>query len=269
MTLESPPRLKGGELGPILRAADAPVSADALASNHAAIKAAIAAGVTRTLPLWIKLGLPLLLVVGGYVAYRVIDAEAPPPPPAPVIVATVPVDAAPMIAVDAEIAIDAAEIAIDAAVVAAPKKKAAPPPVVVVEPPPPPPQSALPAQIALYEQARAAAARGEVTRGIELIDELFATYPATQLRAEAELTRAELLTRANRLGDAGIALEALVASDTHRGRRGELLRALGDVRRKQGDCPRAVTAYTAARALSPNPAELVKIDRGLERCKKP
>jgi tetratricopeptide (TPR) repeat protein len=168
------------------------------------------------------------------------------------------------------IAIDAAEavIEIDAApVVVAVVKKSKP---VVVEPPPEvPPPSDLPAQIALYEQARAAAAAGDVARGIALLDELFAKYPATQLRAEAELTRAEYLTRANRLDDAASALDALIASPSHRGRRGELWRALGDLRRKQGDCRRAIDAYTHAREHALSTAETAKVDRGLESCAVP
>jgi hypothetical protein len=131
-----------------------------------------------------------------------------------------------------------------------------------------PAPSELPEQIALYEDARAAAGRGELARGIDLLDELLRRFPATQLRAEAELTRAELLTRADRLADAAAALEALAADATHRGRRGELLRALGDVRRKQGDCAAAIDAYTRARAAGVTGAESQKVDRGLERCAK-
>lgn len=266
MSLESPARLKHGELGPILEAADRAIAPERIAANHAAIKAAIAAGAARTWPLWLKLGLPLLVVTGAYLLYQGVAREEEPLPPAvrEVIVVTPLVDAA--VAADAPIAVDAAEVPVDAQILA---KKPRP---VVVPPdaaPPEPPPSDLPAQIALYEEARAAAAKGELARGIEKLDELLARYPATQLRAEAELTRAELLTRTNRVDDAAAALEALVASAAHRGRRGELLRALGDVRRKQGDCTRAVDAYTRARAMKLHAAEIVKVERGLERCKKP
>jgi tetratricopeptide (TPR) repeat protein len=266
MSIESPPRLsQDAELGPILKASDSPPSPDRLASNHAAIKAAIAAGVAKSLPLWLKITLPLLLLAGSYVLYRGLTRETAP--------LAAPLVATPVITVDAAapvIAIDAAEavIEIDAApVVVAVVKKSKP---VVVEPPPEvPPPSDLPAQIALYEQARAAAAAGDVARGIALLDELFAKYPATQLRAEAELTRAEYLTRANRLDDAASALDALIASPSHRGRRGELWRALGDLRRKQGDCRRAIDAYTHAREHALSTAETAKVDRGLESCAVP
>jgi tetratricopeptide (TPR) repeat protein len=263
MSLESPARLKHGELGRILDAADGAVAPERIAANHAAIKAAIAAGVGRTWPLWLKLGLPLLLVTGALLLYRGVAREQPLSAPVREVIVAMPT-------VDAAIAIDApidAEVPVDAEVIA---KK--PPKAVIVPPdaaPPEPPPSDLPAQIALYEQARAAAAKGELARGIELLDELLQRFPSTQLRAEAELTRAELLTRTNRLDDAAAALEALVASPAHRGRRGELLRALGDVRRKQGDCTRAIEAYTGARATKLSPAETVKVERGLERCAPP
>jgi tetratricopeptide (TPR) repeat protein len=266
MSLESPTRLKHGELGRIIEAADAAMAPERIASNHAAIKAAIAAGVGRTWPLWFKLGLPLLLVTAGYLLYRGVGHEAA--PVREVIVVTPPPDAS--VAEDAAIvddaAIDAAEVPIDAPPKKAKVAIAAPPPDAA---PPEPPPSDLPAQIALYEEARAAAAKNELARGIDLLDELLRRFPSTQLRAEAELTRAELLTRTNRLADAAAALEALVASGAHRGRRGELLRALGDVRRKQGDCPRAIEAYTRAREMKLHAAEIVKVERGLERCAPP
>jgi len=158
-----------------------------------------------------------------------------------------------------------------AAPAVAPATVAVRPHAVASAPPPPDPVPApsdLPEQIRLYEDARAAATRGELATAITLIDELLLRFPSTQLRAEAELTRAELLTRANRLPEAAAALEALAADASHRGRRGELLRALGDVRRKQGDCPAAVDAYTRARAAGLAAAELQKVERGLERCAK-
>ena len=266
MSLESPKRHTDGDLGRILEAADTPLSPERLAGNHAAIKTAIAAGVARTWPLWLKLGLPLLLVSAAYLLYRGVmrDEEVAPPRRDQPVVVVVPIDAfVEDAAIDAPIEIDAAEL--PDAQPAKPKPRV----VVAVEEPVPPDAapSDLPAQIALYEDARAAAARGELARGIERLDELLQRYPSTQLRAEAELTRAELLTRTNRLEDAAAALELLVTSAAHRGRRGELLRALGDVRRKQGDCPRAIDAYTRARAMKLNAAETVKVERGLERCK--
>jgi tetratricopeptide (TPR) repeat protein len=266
MSLEWPKRLdQDPELGRVIRAADASITPERVASNGAAIKAAIAAGVANTWPLWLKLGLPLLLLVGGYVLYRGLERA---PLTTPIVMVEKSIDAG---VIEDAIEVDAIEVdalVVDAAIVKKPKPR------VVVEETPVPadaaaPVSDLPAQIALYEQARAAAAKGQVARGIELLDELFAKFPSTQLRAEAELTRAELLTRTNRLGDAATALDALIASPSHRGRRGELWRALGDVRRKQGDCRRAVEAYTHAREHVLPAAEIAKVDRGLESCAAP
>ena len=264
MSLESPPRLKTGELGRILDAADAAVTPERIAANHTAIKAAIAAGVARTWPLWLKLGLPLLLISGALLLVRGLSRDEEREIVTPVAIDAMPLDAALDAAIDA--AIDAE---LDASIPDATIAKKSPPPIAVDAAPPEPPPSDLPEQIALYEDARKAAAAGEPARGIDKLDELLRRFPATQLRAEAEFTRAELLTRTNRLDDAATAIETLVASDAHRGRRGELLRALGDVRRKQGDCTRAIEAYTRARGMKLNPTERVKVERGLERCATP
>jgi len=269
MSLESPPRLKhDAELGAILRAADTPVAPERIAANGDAVKAAIAAGLARaSLPLW-KIGLPLLLIVGAVALQR---AGSRGDAPAVELASREAMhgDGATTIAV-AERAVER-DVAPPVAAAEEPpaKRVVAPQP---SEPPPPPPAppapSDLPEQIKLYEDARAAAGRGELATGIDLLDELLRRFPTTQLRAEAELTRAELLTRANRLAEAATALEALAGSATHRGRRGELLRALGDVRRKQGDCTAAVDAYTRARAAGVGAGEAAKVDRGLARCAK-
>jgi tetratricopeptide repeat protein len=277
MSRESPPRLVDGEFGPILRAADTPIPPERIASNGAAIKAAIAGGLVRSsFALW-KLLLPLLLIVGAaIVAPRLLSSPPDEPTPSPVATPSVSTSSdAPVIVVTHE---DPAPI-VDAPVEVvepphpARTKRVEPPPVgvdvVVVDAgvvDGPPPSSDLPAQIQLYEDARALAAKGDVAGGLAKLDELLARYPATPLRAEAELTRGELLARTNRHDDAAAALEALANDPSHRGRRGELLRALGDVRRKQGDCPRAIDAYTRARDAGLGAGEKAKVERGLAAC---
>jgi hypothetical protein len=269
MSLESPPRLKHDtELGPILRAADtATVSAERIASNGAAVKATIAAGLVRaTSPLW-KLGLPLLLIVSAVIVQRQLADRA-------VIVEPPPLELA--VPSDPSSSIDLATThAEHEELVAAPvPEPAKPAPVRAIEPPPAPvappaPASELPEQIRLYEAARAASARREFTQGLEHLAELLRRFPSTPLRAEAELTRADLLTRADRLDEAVAALEALAIDESHRGRRGELLRTIGDLRRKQGDCVRAIAAYTRARATTLSATEKPRVERGMERCARP
>src|SRR5439155_18451401 len=80
------------------------------------------------------------------------------------------------------------------------------------------------------------------------LDELLRRFPATPLRADAELTRADVLARAGRLAEAAQAFDALARDDAHRGRRGELLRTLGDLYRQLHDCKLANDAYTRALA---------------------
>lgn len=270
MARESPPRLKDGPLGPILRAADAAITPERIARNGAAVKSAIAAGVSLGSSLtsvW-KLGLPLLLVLGiglGVRQVAIVDGEHAIAQPALGVAATelAPIElASRAIAYEPAIAEPPPPPAVRAVIVHRVEPPAPPPP----PPPAPPPASELPEQIRLYEAAREAAAHGQLADALDRIAELLRRFPSTPLRADAELTRAELWVRADRLAEAAAALEALASDPSHRGRRGELLRTLGDVRRKQADCARAVDAYTRARAERLSAAEQAKVARGLERC---
>jgi TolA-binding protein len=273
MTIERPPRLEhDAELGPIVRAAkDVHVSPERLADNAARIKAAIAAG--GSFAAWMLL-LPLLLLVGAVALIWLVGRnERPRQAPAPVVVATL----------DAAIVTpDAPGPEVDAAPPdAAPPDAAAPevrrPPIPRVTPdagpldaaPPdgaPPATSDLPEQIRLYDEAGEAAARGELSSAIDRLDELLRRFPATQLRPDAELTRAELLARGDRYDEAVTALEALAGTRAHAGRRAELLRTLGDLHRKHGDCTRATDAYTRALAAHPGERDRAEAERGRDRC---
>lgn len=274
---DAPPRLRDdAELGHLLSASDAgaEVAPDRLARGAEAVRAAIAAGDRHKPIAWWKIAAPLAVLVGGFFALRPLFSGGGGAPTAPAPAVTI--DAAPAPA-DAVIAfaapLDAAPPTVDASEVAVDEPPVKPNHRRVEPPPPPAPDAApatsdLPEQIRLYEDARAAGNRGELQLGLDKIDELLRRFPSTQLRADAELSRAELLTRADRLDDAAAALSALVDDSHHAGRRGELLRALGDVRRKQGDCTAAVAAYTRAQAERLSDREKAKVARGLERCAK-
>jgi TolA-binding protein len=271
VTLEQPPRLRDGELGPILREAErGEMSPERLAENGKRVKALIAAGTTSAL--WKLLGGLLLLgALAVPIAWQLgRNDEAPPSPP---VVAThvVPADAAPVVVGEP-----------DAAVVEPPAPPAEPPhhraaprtvPADAAEPPPAlapdAPPSDLPAQIALYDEARAAAAAGSFPTALARIDELFQRFPATQLRADAELTRGDVLARSGRLADAARAFEALASDDAHRGRRGELLRTLGDLYRQLHDCKRATDAYTRALAERLSEKDRADAERGRDHCTPP
>jgi tetratricopeptide (TPR) repeat protein len=270
MTLASPPRLKHDPtVGPVLRAGDdTALSADRLARNHEAIKARIAAPAPRAWP-W-KVGLLVLAFAGAVlVVERLPGATDAPPAPAPAL--------EPALAIDAGIA-DAVAPVDGGAVEAAPAPAPVPAPASLAKPrrratPPPPdaapapaPSSDLPEQIRLYEAARTAGRQGDYAIGIARIGELLGRFPATPLRAEAELTRAELYARAGQHAQAVAALERLAASPAHAGRRGELLRTLGDLERQHGDCARATEAYTRARAERLSSRERTRVARGLAGC---
>jgi tetratricopeptide (TPR) repeat protein len=281
MTVESPPRLKHDPaLGPVIRAGDdAALAADRLVRNHDAVKARIAAPASRAW-LW-TVGL-LMLALGGAVlvagrlrggsdvALSPVVAGAPATAPTAPTVPTVPteVDAGAAVVIDATVE---AALAPDPAPPPAPvvkprRRPAAPPPADAVPAPAPAPSSDLPEQIRLYEAARTAGRQGEFATGIARIGELLGRFPGTPLRAEAELTRGELYARAGRHDEAVAALEQLIASPAHAGRRGELLRTLGDLARQRGDCARAVEVYTRARAERLSARERTRVASGLAGC---
>ncbi|NVB80005.1 MAG: tetratricopeptide repeat protein, partial [Kofleriaceae bacterium] len=130
----------------------------------------------------------------------------------------------------------------------------------------PAPMSDLPEQIRIYEAARAANRGGDFDGALAHLDELVRRFPATLLRADAELTRADVLARAGRLAEAAQAFEVLAADPVHRGRRGELLRTLGDLYRRLGDCPNALAAYTRAEAERLTDRDRAAVARGRVRC---
>jgi tetratricopeptide (TPR) repeat protein len=273
MTIERPPRLEhDAELGAIVRAAKhVPVGPERLAANADRIRASIAAG--SSFAAW-KLLLSLL-VIGGAVAvtWSQVGRGEEPRTPELVVVAALP-DAG---ADAALVTPDAATLALDAA---APEVPAAPggrrPRIRRVEPAVVPPDagvpdaatatSDLPEQIRLYDEARRSAARGDLSPALDRRDEHQRRFPTTQLRPDAELTRAELLARANRHDEAVTALEALASARAHAGRRAELLRTLGDLHRKHGDCARAVDAYTRALAAHPRERDRRDAESGRDRC---
>jgi TolA-binding protein len=271
MSLEKPPRLRAGELGPILRAADeADMSPERLAENGKRVKALIAAGTTSAL--WKLLGGLLLLgALAVPLAWQLGRSDEAPPSQPPAVAAPAPVAQPPDAAPIAVIEPDALPEPVPEPPPPAPEPvrhhRAAPPDAAEVVPPPPDaPPSDLPAQLALYDEARAAAASGSYQTALDRIDELFQRFPATQLRADAELTRADMLARAGRLADAARAFEALAADTAHRGRRGELLRTLGDLYRQLRDCARAKDAYTRALAERLSEKDRADAERGRDRC---
>jgi TolA-binding protein len=267
MTYESPPRLKhGDEFGPLLDAADIDtVTADRLASNAAGYKALIATGATTAL--W-KLLVPFVLLALLAPLLYIVTRET-------VVPSAIPIGSSQ--------AHDTEDVAMRSAAVEREPAVAGedpPPSVVHVTPRPAPPLSVqlaappavpapsdLPEQIRIYELARDAARRGDHTEAIVRIDELLQRFPSTQLRAEAQLTRTESLARANRFDEAVAALEALIRDDAHRGRRGELLRTLGDLHRRHGDCAHALDAYTRALAGTLTDRSRSEIIRARDLCK--
>jgi tetratricopeptide (TPR) repeat protein len=292
MKHHGPDRLKQGqEFGELLRAADpVNVSAERLAKSAEAVRQMVVGTAPAVTFPWWKIGLPLL-VLAGIVGFLLIGGAGDAPratkpqteratPAVPALLdagAVEPADAA-----EQDVALDAARVEepVDAPprVLREPPRRRPEPPALAAEEVPAPASvpvdtgsdaaaSDLPEQLRLYEEARAAEERREYARGIRLLEELLLRFPRSPLRADAELTRAELLTHADRPHEAVRALERLTADASHHGRRGELLRALGDLYRKQGNCARALEAYTGALAEKLSQRERRKVDHGVERCR--
>jgi hypothetical protein len=271
MTRESPPRLKHDPtLGPVIRAGDdAALSADRLARSHDAVKVLIAAPASRAWP-W-KLGLLVLAIAGAVLVAQWLRGGEGAPAPVAAVEPTVTIDAGGTVDAATD---DAADVTVDAALEAAPEPQApvmkprrrATPPPTTTPVPAPAPSSDLPEQIRLYEAARTAGRQGDFATGIAQVGELLRRFPGTPLRAEAELTRAELYARGGQHDAAVSALEQLIASPAHAGRRGELLRTLGDLERQHGDCARATGTYTRALAERLSKRERDRVARGLAVC---
>jgi tetratricopeptide (TPR) repeat protein len=267
MTYEQPPRLKyGDEFGSLLRAADVDtVTAERLASNAAGYKTLIATGATTAL--W-KLIVPLVLLSALLVPIIYNVTREPDAIPA---ITTSPEHVDYVEHVDIRSAASEHEPAVALGEPPPPALRVAPrvvaPLIVqVAAPSAVPAPSELPEQIRLYELARDAARSGDHAQAITRIDELLQRFPSTQLRAEAQLTRTESLARANRFDEAIAALEQLIGDDAHRGRRAELLRTLGDLHRRRGDCGHAVDAYTRALALRLDDRKRAEITRARDLC---
>jgi hypothetical protein len=300
MMFEQPPRFKHDpELGPILRAADhVQVSADRLARNAACVKASASLGMMTA---WKVLGVLGVIAIGVPIAARVWQVT---PQPSSTMVVSLPVavDSDILAAPDSNVAMQAAvdepspsfsvdrprasthvvspAVGSSRELVATPIEDpqvlppdrvssggSEPAPVEQSQDAAPPAVSDLPQQIALYESARDTANRGEYSRCVELLDLLLQMFPATPLRADAELTRAEALARANRVDEAVRALELLVDDAAHRGRHGELLRMLGDLYRRRGDCSHALDAYDRALSEPLRERDRVSTIRGRELCR--
>ena len=265
---ESPRRLKhDDELGPLIEGADASLSRARLAGIQARVHERIGEG--SRFAAW-KLVLAIALLAGGAaVAWQLLKSDS--------LVVTAGSDAMPAIdaaidsvpdavadagidaPLDAEIlaAVDARPVVVARIQIDASVPDAAPDAAVASE---------LPEQIRIYEEARDASRRGQFAVALAKLDELLVRFPATPLAADAALTRADVLARAGKLAEAAAAFEALVADPVHRHRRGELLRTLGDVERRRGDCTRARDAYKRASAEKLTAAQSRDVAHGLERC---
>jgi hypothetical protein len=180
--------------------------------------------------------------------------------------------------------------------IAAPTVDAAPAPVVVpppdaaptaaplpspVEPPapPPPPKAAVPTtqrpsaapsdlgeQLRRYDAATAAAREGDYQRALTTLDELERRFPRTTLAAEVDLSRADYLARSGAVDAAIAAIEKLIVDPRHAGRRAQLLRVLGDLWIRHGDCVKATRAFRDALSLGLPANEAAAVQMGIERC---
>lgn len=126
--------------------------------------------------------------------------------------------------------------------------------------------STLPSQLRLYRAAKAAASRGEHARAAQLLRQLLVQYPKSPLAPEAELGRADYLVRAGRADEAEKAIKKIAVDPRHTGRRGEILRVLGDLLRKQGRCKKAKAAYERALAQSLSGREARAARAGIRAC---
>jgi hypothetical protein len=129
-----------------------------------------------------------------------------------------------------------------------------------------PPASDLAEQLRLYDTATASARAGDYAHALRTLDELERRFPRTTLAAEVALSRAEYLARSGAVDAAIAATEKLVADPRHAGRRAQLLRVLGDLWIRHGDCAKATHAFRDALSLSLPANEAAAVQTGIERC---
>ena len=104
-------------------------------------------------------------------------------------------------------------------------------------------------QLARFEDARAAAARGDHDRSVAMLERMLARYPQTPLRAELELSRAESLLRGGHSARALQAFLELVGDPAHRGRASELWLVIGDLQLVLHRCLHAEASFGRAAQL--------------------
>jgi len=126
--------------------------------------------------------------------------------------------------------------------------------------------SSLPEQMRLFQAARRAARAKRWTAAEGHLAELLRRYPDSVLRAEAELSEAECLVGLGRRRQAADLVLRLLADPLHAGRRGELWRLEGDLRRQLGDCAGALAAYRSALHEPLSDREKGNVRVGIESC---
>ena len=252
------------EFGAALKAAAADgLGPDRLAASGQALEQALVgldgAAVASPLALKVVAAGALLAAVGASLwVYNQPEPHQPVATVVPVVVNATPTPTA------ARIALSTPE-ATPQLLAVAPTVTAAVIPQVTVEPTPVVLDiSSLSDQIVMYDQAKSYAGQQDYDRATATLEKLLETWPATPLKAEVQLSRADYLTRSGRYSEATQYVNAMLVDPAHAGRTNELLRLLGDLWLKQDNCPQAVAAYEAVVANGGPMDE--SIHRGLARC---
>jgi len=130
----------------------------------------------------------------------------------------------------------------------------------------PAPKKRLAEQLSIFSAAQHAARSKDYSKALALLDHLRRRFPRSPLGAEIALSRAEYLIRSSRSSAAIVSLKRLVVDAAHKGRRGELLRALGDMYRRSDRCADAKWAYDRAMKHSLSASNKAAAQRGIAAC---
>ncbi len=143
-------------------------------------------------------------------------------------------------------------------------KLAAPPPPAATGPGEAP--SSLPRQLALLEEARAAANAGDYAKALWAVGQLRADFPNSPVLLEARIAEVEYLSLDGQVDAALSALDSLLGARGVTAKRPALLRLQGDLLVKKGECTAAVVAYRHALGLGLADADAAAARRGLQHC---
>ena len=136
------------------------------------------------------------------------------------------------------------------------------------EPSPPAASSTLPEQLALYDEGKAALARGDHAGAIAAFTAYAERFPTGSLRREARLSMLEALVRSGRTGRSATLARSLLSSGRLGARTGDVRRVLGESQAKLGRCDDAAITLATALQEGASGLTLATVESAVAHCRR-